>query len=75
MGMLLGITSFCWMPLPKRKWVPVCGHGGPFMSQALTKDFTPEGLIFPISASMLKSAADYNASLEAFSQQLIPFLE
>jgi len=45
------------------------------MSQALTKNFTHEGLIFPISASMLKSAADYYASLEAFSQQLIPFLE
>ncbi len=45
------------------------------MSQALTKDATPEGVIFPISASMLKSAADYNASLEAFSRQLIPFVK
>jgi len=45
------------------------------MSQGLTKEVTPEGVIFPISAFLLKSAADYNASLEAFSQQLIPFLE
>jgi hypothetical protein len=45
------------------------------MPQALTRGFTPEGVIFPISASMLKSAADYYASLEAFSQQPMPLVE
>jgi hypothetical protein len=29
------------------------------MSQALTKDATPEGVIFPIPASILKSLADH----------------
>lgn len=29
--------------------------------------FTPEGVMFPVSASMLKNPADYSASLEAFS--------
>ncbi len=37
--------------------------------------FTLEGVIFPISASMLKNPADYDASLEAFSRQLMPLLE
>jgi Fic family protein len=37
--------------------------------------FTPEGVMFPISAAMLKNAADYDASLEAFSRQLMPLVE
>ena len=37
--------------------------------------FTPEGLMFPISASMLKNAADYDASLEAFSRHLMALVE
>lgn len=37
--------------------------------------FAPEGVIFPISASMLKNPVDYNASLEAFSRQLMPLVE
>ncbi len=37
--------------------------------------FTLEGVIFPISASMLKNPADYDASLEAFSRQLMPLVE
>ena len=37
--------------------------------------FTPEGVMFPISASMLKNSTDYNASLEAFSRQLMPLVE
>lgn len=37
--------------------------------------FTPEGLMFPISASMLKNAADYDASLEAFSRHLMGLVE
>jgi len=39
------------------------------------RGFTPEGFMFPISASMLKNPADYDASLEAFSRQLMPFVE
>jgi Fic family protein len=37
--------------------------------------FTPEGVMFPVSASMLKNPADYDASLEAFSRQLMPLVE
>ena len=39
------------------------------------RGFTPEGIMFPISASMLKNPADYNVSLEAFSRQLMPLVE
>ena len=37
--------------------------------------FTPEGIMFPVSASMLKSRIDYDASLEAFSRLLMPLVE
>jgi hypothetical protein len=37
--------------------------------------FTPEGIMFPISASMLKNPTEYNASLEAFSRLLMPLVE
>jgi hypothetical protein len=33
--------------------------------------FTPEGLMFPVSAAMLKNPVDYDASLEAFSKPLM----
>jgi len=39
------------------------------------RGFTPKGVMFPISASMLKNPADYNDSLEAFSRQLMPLVE
>ena len=39
------------------------------------RGFTPEGLMFPVSAAMLKSPADYDASLEAFSKALMPLVE
>jgi len=39
------------------------------------RGFTPKGLMFPISASMLKNPADYDASLEAFSRPLMPLVE
>jgi hypothetical protein len=39
------------------------------------RGFTPEGVMFPISASMLKNPADYNASLEVFSRQFMPLVE
>ena len=39
------------------------------------RDFTPEGVMFPISASMLKNPIDYDASLEAFSQRIMPLVE
>lgn len=35
------------------------------------RGFTPEGIIFPVSASMLKDPAAYDASLEAFSRPLM----
>ena len=37
--------------------------------------FTPEGLMFPISAAMLKHRADYEASLEAFSRPLMSLVD
>jgi Fic family protein len=39
------------------------------------RGFTPEGVMFPISATMLKNPADYEASLEAFSRQLMPLVK
>jgi len=39
------------------------------------RGFTPKGVMFPISASMLKNPADYDDSLEAFSRQLMPLVE
>ena len=39
------------------------------------RGFTPEGVMFPISASMLKNLADYDASLEAFSQHIMTLVE
>lgn len=36
---------------------------------------TPQGLMFPVSAAMLKKPADYDASLEAFSKPLMPLVE
>lgn len=37
--------------------------------------FTPEGVMFPVSASMLKNPAGYTASLEAFSRHLMALVE
>jgi hypothetical protein len=39
------------------------------------RGFTPEGVMFPISASMLKNPADYDASLQAFSRHLMALVE
>jgi hypothetical protein len=39
------------------------------------RGFTLQGIIFPVSASMLKHKADYDASLEAFSRPLTPLVE
>ena len=39
------------------------------------RGFTPESVMFPISASMLKNPADYTASLEAFSRYLMALVE
>ena len=39
------------------------------------RGFTPEGIMFPVSASMLKDLADYDASLEAFSRPLMALVE
>lgn len=39
------------------------------------RGFTPEGLMFPISATMQKNPAAYDASLEAFSRHLMALVE
>ena len=39
------------------------------------RGFTPEGIMFPVSASMLKNRTDYDASLEAFSRPLMALVE
>jgi len=39
------------------------------------RGFTPKDIMFPVSASMLKAPADYDASLEAFSKPLMPLVE
>jgi len=39
------------------------------------RGFTPEGLMFPVSAAMLKNPVEYDASLEAFSKPLMPLVE
>jgi hypothetical protein len=38
-------------------------------------EFTPAGIIFPVSAAMLKNLADYDASLETFSRPLMALVE
>lgn len=37
--------------------------------------FTPAGVIFPVSAAMLKRPEAYDASLEAFSKHLMPLVD
>lgn len=39
------------------------------------RGFTPTGLIFPVSAAMLKNLADYDESLESFSRPLMTLVE
>ncbi|MFC1539895.1 Fic family protein [Gemmatimonadota bacterium] len=39
------------------------------------RGFTPDGIMFPVSASMLKNHDDYDASLEAFSHPLMTLVE
>jgi len=39
------------------------------------RGFTPRGIMFPVSASMLKNPADYDASMEAFSRPLMTLVE
>jgi Fic family protein len=39
------------------------------------KKLVPRGLMFPISAVMLKNPADYDASLEAFSRPLLQLID
>ena len=39
------------------------------------RKFTPAGIIFPVSASMLKNMADYDGSLESFSHPLMGLVE
>ncbi|MBE9545445.1 MAG: cell filamentation protein Fic, partial [Proteobacteria bacterium] len=37
--------------------------------------FTPKGLIFPISATMLRKIKEYDETLELFSEPLLPLLD
>ena len=37
--------------------------------------FAPDGVVFPISATMLHRPRDYDASLESFSKPLLPLVE
>ncbi|MEE4274096.1 MAG: Fic family protein [Thermoanaerobaculales bacterium] len=39
------------------------------------RGFSPTGLMFPVSASMLRNPGDYDESLEAFSRPLMPLVE
>ena len=39
------------------------------------REFSPAGVIFPVSASMLKHPAEYDESLEAFSRPLMRLVE
>ncbi|MCK4601302.1 MAG: Fic family protein, partial [Phycisphaerae bacterium] len=39
------------------------------------RGFTPEGIMFPVSAAMLKNPGEYDASLEAFSRPLMPLVD
>src|SRR5690606_2885825 len=37
--------------------------------------FAPDGVVFPISATMLHRLQEYDASLESFSKPLMPLVE
>ncbi len=39
------------------------------------RGFTPKGVMFPISATLLKNPMDYDASLATFSRKLMPLVE
>jgi len=39
------------------------------------QEMVPRGLMFPVSAAMLKNPADYDASLEAFSRPLLQLID
>ena len=39
------------------------------------ESFTPKEIIFPLSATMLKNPHDYDASLESFSEQILPLID
>lgn len=39
------------------------------------REMVPKGLMFPVSAVMLKNPADYDASLEAFSRPLLQLID
>ncbi len=39
------------------------------------KGFTPAGIMFPVSAAMLKEPAVYDGSLEEFSSKIVPMVE
>ena len=39
------------------------------------RDFTPSGVIVPVSAAMLENSVDYDSSLKAFSAKLMPLVD
>jgi hypothetical protein len=40
-----------------------------------TTGFTPQGMVFPVSAAMLRDMIAYDRSLEAFSEDIAPFVQ
>ena len=40
-----------------------------------TTKFTPEGLIFPVSATLVRNIKEYDQTLELFSKPLLPLIE
>ena len=40
-----------------------------------TTGFTPQGMVFPVSAAMLRDMVAYDRSLEAFSEDIAPFVQ
>lgn len=40
-----------------------------------TSRFTPEGMIFPVSATLVQNMKDYDQTLELFSKPLIPLID
>ncbi|HSQ42369.1 MAG TPA: Fic family protein [Fibrobacteraceae bacterium] len=39
------------------------------------RGYTPSGMVFPVSATMLKHSSDYDASLEAYSKSVLPQIQ
>ncbi|WP_367615785.1 Fic family protein [Plastoroseomonas hellenica] len=40
-----------------------------------TEDFTPPGLLFPVSAAIVREVGEYDTALEGFSRTIMPFID